>query len=395
MNSKYQQRPNLNSKKPLKLIFFVMFLVSTIVIGFLSYNNLTQVNSTVKGQYTIEVKSGDNLAIVGEKLAQDNVVNQSLSLPIIAQTKPKWNLQKGSYTLQLPASPSGILEQLQVQSQELANKSQAQVNKTSLKIIFKEGDTLDDIISKVVQGGLTTETDMIKTAQDTAMFGTEFGFLAPSLKCQYGDLKNCAKYYLEGYLYPDTYEFYSPSSAKEIYSKMLKNFDRKVWQKITTKPTPESFAKIINMASVIERETGRPIEGVNKNNQDQVSKEKKTMAGVFLNRLEENMNWQSDPTVTYGTGKSLCQQTLKSQKNCLYINSEEVKTKYNTYANVGYPIAPTTNPTWSSIEAVLEPIKNDYLFFVSDASGQKYFAQSNTQHESNIAKVEKINQKYR
>ena len=227
MNSKYQQRPNLNSKKPLKLIFFTIFLVSVIVIGFLGYNNLTQVNSTVKGQYTIEVKSGDNLAIVGEKLAQDNVVNQSLSLPIIAQTKPKWNLQKGFYTLQLPASPIGILEQLQVQSQELSNKSQTQLNKTSLKITFKEGDTVDDIISKVAQSGLATEADMIKIAQDTTMFGTEFGFLAPSLNCQYGDLKNCAKYYLEGYLYPDTYEFYSPSSAKEIYSKMLKNFDRK------------------------------------------------------------------------------------------------------------------------------------------------------------------------
>jgi UPF0755 protein len=149
------------------------------------------------------------------------------------------------------------------------------------------------------------------------------------------------------------------------------------------------------MASVIEKETGRPIGGVNSSNIDEVNTEKKIMAGVFYNRLENNQKWQSDPTVTYGTGKSLCQRTLKSQTDCLFLNSPEAENKYSTYNNVGYPIGPIATPTVGSIEAVLSPKDNDYIFFVSDASGKKYFATTNSEHEANIAKADVINQQYR
>ncbi len=392
--SKYNRRPNLNSKKPIKLIFGLIFSIILITIVLWLNNSLFSTNTKIKGNYFIQVKAGDNLSITGDKLANDGVINSGWALPLKAQFKDKWTFYPGRYQLQLPASPEQILDQMQIQAKLIEEQNQNK-SKNSAKITFREGDTVDDIIQRVTKSGIANESEMVKIAQDPKTFSqSEFGFLPPSLNCQYGKLDNCAKYYLEGYLYPDTYEFATPITPKEIYTKLLKNFDKKVWQKINSKPDPKAFAQVINMAAVIERETGRPIEGVNNSNRDEFIQEKRLMAGTFFNRLKENMKWQSDPTVTYGTGKSLCQQTLKSQTNCLFLNSPEVKTKYNTYQNVGYPIAPTTSPTVDSIQAVLNPVKNDYLFFVSDASGKKYFAQSNTQHEANIAKVEQINKKY-
>jgi UPF0755 protein len=398
MPSNYTRRPHLNQKRSLAPI---IFLVAVIILGIFGYNFYSSIvnypsYSPVNSNYVLEVKEGDNLSTVGEKLSKDKAVSQSFSLAFLAQTKPKWNLLPSKYVLKLPASPSQILEQLQVQSEKLASTpgSKAQV---SVKITFKEGDTVDAIISKLAQNGVASESQLKTFARDKNAFTQkDFAFLPKPLDCNYGDMQNCAKYYLEGYLYPDTYEFFAPSEPKKIFTKLLSNFDTKVWQKVSSKVTPSTdFAKVVTMASVIERETGRPIEGVSSANVSELNTEKKLMAGTFFNRLKAEMKWQSDPTVVYGTGKSLCQQTLVSQNDCLYLDSPETNNKYNTYKNVGYPIAPTTTPTLGSIEAVLEPTPSDNLFFVSDASGKKYFAKTNEEHEANIAKANVINQQYR
>jgi UPF0755 protein len=384
----------MNSKKPTNFIF-VIVIVAIILSAFLWFNQVVMgANSKVNGQYLVEVKPGDNLASIGQKLAEDNVINVNWSLPVIAQFKEKWTLYPSQYRITVPANPDQILQQLESQAKEIGEKNKSTAQKINVKILFKEGDTVDDVIQKLVKNNVAKENELIKTAQSPDIFEKDFNFLPPRLNCEYGNLQNCAKYYLEGYLYPDTYEFAVPITPKEIYTKFLKNFDKKVWQNISKKPNSKDFAKIVNMASVIERETGRPIQGVNDTNRADFLQEKSIMAGVFQNRIDNKMRWQSDPTVTYGTGKSLCQQTLKSQADCLYLDSPQVETKYNTYNNLGYPIAPTTSPTFDSINATMNPQESDYLFFVSDASGKKYFAKTNEQHNLNISKVEQINKKY-
>ena len=358
----------------------------------------TPSDSPINVNYILEVKEGENLLSVGQQLAKDKAISQPYSLPIIAQTKTKFNLLPTKYILKLPATPAQIIDQLKTQSDQIAKAPQSD-KQTSIKLTFKEGDTIDDIIDRIAESNIASRESLQSIARDPEAFSTkEYEFLPQPLDCKYGETQTCAKYYLEGYLYPDTYEFFVPAEPKQIFGKLLTNFRTKAWQKVENQVQNDSsldFAKVITMASVIERETGRPIEGVNTNNIDQLETEKKLMAGTFFNRLKIDMKWESDPTVIYGTGESLCQQTLVSQKNCLYLDSPEADNKYNTYKNVGYPIAPITTPTVGSIQAVLNPTSSEYLFFVSDASGIKYFAKSNEEHESNIQKVNEINQKYR
>ena len=393
INPKYTRKPLSNSSGILKSILGGIIVLCLCFGIFAIYSSFFVTKPSPTGDYTLEVKQGENLLTIGEKLSKDSVISQSLSLSILAQTREKFILQPKKYNLKLPANPTEILDQIESQSKIIAPI----VNKKSIKLTIKEGDTVDTIISKLDQNKVAKSVELITIAQDyTTFYNSKYPFLPKPLTCGYSKT-NCAKYYLEGYLYPDTYEFFEDSAPQDVFGKMLSNFDTKVWQKIPTdkKMNMEVFHKAVIMASAIEKETGRPIDGVNAENKAELIEEKKIMAGVFFNRLTENMKWESDPTGTYGTGKSLCQQTLKNQKDCLYLDSPEVQNKYNTYLNVGYPIGPITSPTVDSITAVLQPKENDFLLFVSDASGKKYFAKTNLEHEQNISKVQKINQQYR
>ena len=127
------------------------------------------------------------------------------------------------------------------------------------------------------------------------------------------------------------------------------------------------------------------------------------MAQVFYNRTAVNMKWQSDVTAEYGqfsiqtqadgkkvfVKRKLCQQTF-TVENCLYLDSPEIATKYNAY-QVNIPIAPVTNPQYDNIYAALNPIDNDYIYFVSDVSGKKYFSTTEAEFNQSIVNVQKIN----
>ncbi len=397
----------LNNILKIALVISLILVVTSI---FNFYNSFTTAPTNsplniINPNYILEVKDGDNLAVIGDKLQKEKVLNYGLSLPILAQTKEKWVLLPNKYILNLPASPTQILDQLKDQSVALAKKPKTK-EIPSVTITIKEGNTTDDIINLLVKNNISNQKDLEKEINNYSFFQSKYDFLPKELNCEYGKIKNCAKYYLEGYLYPDTYTFFvnstNQNTAKESLGKLLDNFNTKVWSKVKNNPkytSPSSFknefSKAVIMASVIEKETGRPINGVNSENIAELSKEKQIMAGAFYNRLKNNQLWQSDPTVSYGTGKSLCQRTLKTLTDCLYLDSPEVDTLYNTYNQIGYPIAPITSPTITSIEASLTPTDNDYLFFVSDASGKKYFAKNNDEHETNISKVQEINKQYR
>jgi UPF0755 protein len=393
----YSSKPS--TTKP-RLIVFVTILLffSIIVFGAFNWYN-TSVrdipSNAPKGIIYFNVEKGNGFGDVGEKLVKQNVLKVSWTLPYLMQSRTKWALQPGKYSIASPSTPDEILDQIKVKSDEYQRRNVAKV-KTIVEISIKEGETLDDIIKVLKEKEVVDTAEMISFAQNPSNFDkTIYPFLPQPLSCKYGDMKNCAKYYPEGYLYPDTYEFYQDSDAKDVFAKLLNNFNTKAWSQVKDSIGSKDFQKIVTMASVIEKETGRPIDGVDDSNIGTLNEEKRKVAGVFYNRIENGMSWGSDPTVSYGSGKNLCQSTLTTQTNCLYLNSPELQTLYNTYNNAGYPIGPISTPQISTIKAALNPDQNEYLFFVADASGRKYFSDSGDGHDANVAKVKEINKQYR
>jgi UPF0755 protein len=250
---------------------------------------------------------------------------------------------------------------------------------------------MDEIAQILGKNGVVNSDEFLKYVQNTSDLDSQkYAFLPQKLSCTYGQLKMCAKYYLEGYLYPDTYSFFKQSTPKDVVEKMLANFDTKVWSKLSKKPTAAEFYKALTMASVIEKETGRTKGGVTQRNVESVNKERAEVAGVFINRMSQNTSWQSDVTASYGHGFKICQQTIKVE-GCKFLDDPDTNTKYNTYIIKGYPIGPVSNPDVNNIKAALSPVDTDALFFVMDGTGKTYFASTENQHFANIEAVKQVN----
>lgn len=175
-------------------------------------------------------------------------------------------------------------------------------------------------------------------------------------------------------------------------AKVLKNFSNKYWSKNRSsfdqdpKIAKEKLYQQIILASVVEREVGRNYIKALVNESD-LTVERRQVAKVYLNRVNQNIRWQADPTVWYGVDRK---KGVGLDGDLNWGNSK-YKTGYNTYVVTGFPIGPISNPSLDSLVAALEPGTNDYLFFVSDRSGKMYFGKDNNEHNQNVAKVREIN----
>lgn len=159
----------------------------------------------------------------------------------------------------------------------------------------------------------------------------------------------------EGFLFPDTYRFMPNTNPEEIRQEMLDNFNKKT---DGLKITREN----IILASIVEREA-------------KFDDDRAKIASVYLNRLAQNMKLQADPTVQYAKG---------SWDPITVSDYRSVNSPYNTYLNLGLPLGPICNPGLKSIEAVLHPDKNSYLFFFHKSDGHAVFSNTLEEHETKL-----------
>lgn len=182
---------------------------------------------------------------------------------------------------------------------------------------------------------------------------------------------------LEGYLFPDTYEFpLDGTTAVDVIQRQLDNFVARilpVYEKAVIDGTTElDLYQVVILASIVEREAVVP-------------DERPLIARVYLNRLTQGMLLNADPTVQYAMGyQAESEQWWKTP-----VTLEEygaVDSPYNTYLYPGLPPGPIANPGLSSIEAVVRPAEHNYVYFVAlpDGSGKHVFAETFEEHEQNV-----------
>jgi UPF0755 protein len=172
---------------------------------------------------------------------------------------------------------------------------------------------------------------------------------------------------IEGYLYPESYDFTPGLSAEYVIKIMVKQFHKKT-SEIDFHSTQFSKEQIVTLASMVEKETGD-------------KSERPTIAGVFMNRLKINMRLQSDPTTIYGMFEKYNGNITR--KDLL------TPSDYNTYTVKALPIGPIANPGILSIKAVLNPAKHDYLYFVSQNDGTHIFSEDYGNHQQAVNKWQK------
>jgi UPF0755 protein len=174
----------------------------------------------------------------------------------------------------------------------------------------------------------------------------------------------------EGSLLPDSYSYQRDEPRMAVVARMQTAMARtlaELWPKRSTDCPVVTPEQAITMASIVEKETGKP-------------SERPMIAGVYCNRLRIGMKLDADPTVIYPVtkGKPLGRRILKSE-----LNSDN---GYNTYRRPGLPIGPIANPGKASIAAVLHPAATRALYFVADGTGGHVFANTLAEHQANVAK---------
>ena len=233
----------------------------------------------------------------------------------------------------------------------------------SVRITIPEGYCYRQIVDLLIRNGIINEQEFVQAMNEE---GFPYRFL--------GDART-RDIWLEGYLFPDTYEFLQTETPKEIIDKFLKNFDKKFEDSyyIRAKRMGMTVDEVVTLASIIEKEAKLP-------------QDRKRIAGVFYNRLHSKEPYlrklQSCATVQY-----ILLNRYGTTKEVLTNDDISIESPYNTYLNEGLPPGPICCPGKASIEAVLYPEKNDYYYFVAKKDGGHIFSKTYEQHMAAINRL--------
>ena len=231
------------------------------------------------------------------------------------------------------------------------------------KVTIPEGYTFLQTIDILDEKLDCTKEELLAAAQDENL---DFSFLE--------EQDSDVLYRLEGFLFPDTYEFYKDEDPLNVLSRMLKNFDKKLDDDLRTlvQDSEYSLNELITIAALIEKEA-------------KMDNEREIIASVIYNRLADSANFpylQVDASLLY---------TMAEHKPVLTNEDKEIDTPYNTYKNKGLPPGPICSPGLKSIVAALAPDETNYYYYNAKSDGTHYFSKTLEEHNANIAKAKAAN----
>ncbi len=230
------------------------------------------------------------------------------------------------------------------------------------RITIPEGYTVDEIIDLFVSYGMGTRAGFADAIQNADF--SDYWFIAELD----GSMDPARRYRLEGYLFPDTYEFYTDWTETQILRKLLDNFATKfdIAYKERCDELGLSVDEVIILASMIQMEA-------------KYAEEYGAISSVFHNRLKSSAfmkRLDSDATIQYALGTD--------RKSELTHEDTELDSPYNTYTNPGLPPGPISNPSLNAISYALYPDKTEYYYFVAKPNGYSLFATTEPEHLENI-----------
>lgn len=171
---------------------------------------------------------------------------------------------------------------------------------------------------------------------------------------------------LEGYLFPDTYEFFAPSELETVESKFEENFNQKVRTVMPERIREEDLKEILTKASLVEKEVPE-------------SAERRVVVDIMTKRLKNNVPLQMDASICYFKKESSCLPITQADKN--------TDSLFNTYRYRGLPPHPIGNPGVDAILAVMNPTETPYWFYLSDPETKNtVFSKTLDEHNNNIVK---------
>lgn len=302
---------------------------------------------TPTGQRFVMLRAGYSTRRIAAELQAAGIIRSRLGFILWHRIHPRQSLKAGEYLFDKTARTLDVYNRL-VRGDIYVHT-----------VVIPEGFTMFDIAQAVQDAGLGSSQEFLDVARTHVELISD---MAPEAKT------------LEGYLFPNTYEFTRTQNMKDIAAAMVKQF-RQVSEQIGLIPNgpgtdvqKPDIQKTVTMASIVEKETA-------------VAEERTVVASVYYNRLEKHMALQADPSVIYA------ELLNGSYSGALHHADMAFQSEYNTYAHSGLPPGPIANPGRTSLEAAMHPAQTDYLYFVSDGNGHHRFSRSLEEHNQNVARL--------
>jgi UPF0755 protein len=304
---------------------------------------LAPVGSAEKPAERLAIPQSATVAEIADQLDERGLIRSPTAFQILARlTGSDRRMRAGAHTISSGAWAWTVLSELERSDVDMAT------------VTIPEGLTLTEVAVLFEANGLGRSEAFIRVARDRELL-ERYGIAAESA---------------DGFLFPETYTFARGLPPREIVEIMLDQF----FARFRDVPGgldlgPEALVERVTLASIVQREA-------------RVEDEMPRIAGVFLNRLAQNMRLESCATVQYILGKP---------KARLRIGDLRIQSPYNTYLNEGLPPGPIANPGRAALAAALAPERHDYLFFVAreDGSGRHVFTKSFTAHQAVARRVQK------
>jgi UPF0755 protein len=296
------------------LIAIIILLIIAIGITIFFYVNIKIPPGKSNENILFEVKEGEGTIDISDRLKSEGFIRSSWIFSYYVKLK-NVTLYPGMYYLRKNMTLDEIISPLAKNEIE------------EYKITIPEGWNVTQIADYLAEREIINRDDFIAAAKD-----------------------------YEGYLFPDTYRIPVNITAKELVSKMVDNFNERTKD---YKPTKDD----VILASIIEREAKR-------------DEDRAKIAGVYVNRLNNDMYLGADPTIQYAKGNW----------NPITLTDLKIDSPYNTYTNKGLPPTPICNPGLKSIKAAVNPEKNNYLYFFNITDGSAIFSADANEHELNKEK---------
>lgn len=344
-------------------IFILSLVILTIITLCMVYNMNLKAVSKKSIEVEFEIGSGNTYYTIANKLKNEGLIRNEFCYKLYLKfNRPSVALGAGIYKLNKNMSVKTLIK-------SLSSKNSRDPNAVTLT--FKEGKNIRWMASYIANNTNNTEEDVFNLLKDQNYLKeliNKYWFLTDEI------LNPNIYYSLEGYLYPETYDFKNKDvSVKDIFNTLLEEEDKRLTSiKSDIEKNSYTIHQLLTLASVVELEAGK-------------SNDKPGIAGVFYNRLDNNMPLGSDVTTYYAAKIDLSDRDLTIQE----VNAVN---SYNTRsASMAgkLPVGPICSPTIDTIKAVLNKEDNEYFYFVADKNGKTYFTKNYAEHTAKVAELKK------
>lgn len=320
-------------------------------IGWILANDLCALD---KGDetYTVTIEEGDGVFKIASKLKKAGLIElKGFFVLYEIFTGAKNDIDPGTYELNTSMDYRSLVHNM------YDPDARRRAEEGLVLVTIPEGYSVQQIVDLLAEKGIATKEELVDAVSNFD-FGEEYPFIDNSLTGQINRL--------EGYLFPDTYEFSTEKTAVFAIDTMLTNFNTKVSNELLSEiqESGYTFREIITMASIIEKEAIGDYE------------ERTNVASVLYNRLnnpdaETAGLLQVDASIDYAL-------RLEGKDRSEF--STELDSPYNTYIHAGLPVGPICNPSLASIRAALNPSQTDYYYYALGTDGVHHFFRTYSEH---------------